>query len=195
MATSEYRLRTSSTLITSEFHCRLCTDLSTLIQERADMEKSYAKSLKTWSKKWGDLIEKGTCDSGGSLWCNIALSMRRFTSWRLSFNNVLSACGRLRLRLFLRVSHTSPPPRKETEDQSTNWRINIHRSRIWNDRSGVERNPHRSRTRVRSAHEHERSALQWRYATNSRVAERQLSQGKSTVLSLASRLIAIIEFP
>lgn len=23
------------------------------------MEKSYAKSLKTWSKKWGDLIEKG----------------------------------------------------------------------------------------------------------------------------------------
>lgn len=39
--------------------CRLCTDLSTLIQERADMEKSYAKSLKTWSKKWGDLIEKG----------------------------------------------------------------------------------------------------------------------------------------
>lgn len=39
--------------------CRLCTDLSTLIQERADMEKSYAKSLKAWSKKWGDLIEKG----------------------------------------------------------------------------------------------------------------------------------------
>lgn len=23
------------------------------------MEKAYAKSLKTWSKKWGDLIEKG----------------------------------------------------------------------------------------------------------------------------------------
>lgn len=23
------------------------------------MEKSYAKSLKSWSKKWGDLIEKG----------------------------------------------------------------------------------------------------------------------------------------
>lgn len=38
---------------------RLCTDLSTLIQERADIEKSYAKSLKQWSKKWGDLIEKG----------------------------------------------------------------------------------------------------------------------------------------
>jgi hypothetical protein len=40
--------------------CRLCTDLSTLIQERAEIEKAYAKSLKTWSKKWGELIEKGT---------------------------------------------------------------------------------------------------------------------------------------
>lgn len=45
-------------------HCsflsRLCTDLQTLIQERAEIEKAYAKSLKTWSKKWGDLIERGT---------------------------------------------------------------------------------------------------------------------------------------
>lgn len=39
---------------------RLCTDLSTLIQERADIEKSYSKSLKAWSKKWSELIEKGT---------------------------------------------------------------------------------------------------------------------------------------
>ncbi len=30
-----------------------------LIQERAEIEKSYAKSLKTWSKKWHDHIEKG----------------------------------------------------------------------------------------------------------------------------------------
>jgi hypothetical protein len=38
---------------------RLCNDLVTLIQERADIEKSYAKSLKGWSKKWNDSIEKG----------------------------------------------------------------------------------------------------------------------------------------
>lgn len=38
---------------------RLCTDLQTLLQERAEIEKGYAKSLKTWSKKWGELIEKG----------------------------------------------------------------------------------------------------------------------------------------
>uniref|UniRef100_U5EYM2 Putative adaptor protein pacsin n=1 Tax=Corethrella appendiculata TaxID=1370023 RepID=U5EYM2_9DIPT len=38
---------------------KLCTDLSTLIQDRAEIEKAYAKSLKAWSKKWGDFIEKG----------------------------------------------------------------------------------------------------------------------------------------
>ncbi|GLV39942.1 Syndapin [Carabus blaptoides fortunei] len=38
---------------------KLCTDLMQLIQERADIEKTYAKSLKGWSKKWNDLIEKG----------------------------------------------------------------------------------------------------------------------------------------
>jgi Fes/CIP4, and EFC/F-BAR homology domain len=40
------------------FH-RLCSDLSALIQERADIEKSYAKGLKAWTKKWAELIEKG----------------------------------------------------------------------------------------------------------------------------------------
>lgn len=38
---------------------RLCTDLQTLIQERAEIEKGYAKNLRTWSKKWAELIEKG----------------------------------------------------------------------------------------------------------------------------------------
>ncbi|XP_020799418.1 protein kinase C and casein kinase substrate in neurons protein 1 isoform X2 [Drosophila serrata] len=38
---------------------KLCNDLQQLIQERADIEKGYAKSLRAWSKKWGELIEKG----------------------------------------------------------------------------------------------------------------------------------------
>jgi len=38
---------------------RLCTDLMQLIQERATIEKEYAKSLRTWSKRWNELIEKG----------------------------------------------------------------------------------------------------------------------------------------
>ncbi|XP_028027495.1 protein kinase C and casein kinase substrate in neurons protein 1 isoform X2 [Bombyx mandarina] len=38
---------------------RLCSELQTLVQERADIEKAYAKSLRGWAKKWNDLIEKG----------------------------------------------------------------------------------------------------------------------------------------
>lgn len=39
--------------------CSLCQELQTLIQERAEIEKGYAKNLKAWAKKWGELIEKG----------------------------------------------------------------------------------------------------------------------------------------
>ncbi|XP_059480691.1 protein kinase C and casein kinase substrate in neurons protein 1 isoform X3 [Neocloeon triangulifer] len=38
---------------------KLSSDLITLIQERAEIERNYARSLKTWSKKWNELIEKG----------------------------------------------------------------------------------------------------------------------------------------
>ncbi|KAL1505570.1 hypothetical protein ABEB36_005107 [Hypothenemus hampei] len=38
---------------------KLCTDLITLANERAEIEKTYAKALKAWSKKWNDIIEKG----------------------------------------------------------------------------------------------------------------------------------------
>ncbi len=39
---------------------KLCNDMIALIQERADIEKTYAKSLRGWAKKWNELIEKGT---------------------------------------------------------------------------------------------------------------------------------------
>ncbi|XP_030745845.1 protein kinase C and casein kinase substrate in neurons protein 1 isoform X4 [Sitophilus oryzae] len=38
---------------------KLCADLMTLANERAEIEKNYAKALKAWSKKWNDIIEKG----------------------------------------------------------------------------------------------------------------------------------------
>ncbi|XP_045479431.1 protein kinase C and casein kinase substrate in neurons protein 1 isoform X2 [Harmonia axyridis] len=38
---------------------KLTADLINLIQERAELEKAYAKSLKAWSKKWNETIEKG----------------------------------------------------------------------------------------------------------------------------------------
>jgi len=39
---------------------KLCNDLIQLVTERAEIEKTYAKSLKAWSKNWNNLIEKGT---------------------------------------------------------------------------------------------------------------------------------------
>lgn len=39
---------------------RLCNDLMGCLQERAKIEKSYGDQLTTWSKRWRQLIEKGT---------------------------------------------------------------------------------------------------------------------------------------
>jgi hypothetical protein len=36
-----------------------CSELMKLIQERAEIEKEYAKKLKAWSKKWNDSFDKG----------------------------------------------------------------------------------------------------------------------------------------
>jgi len=36
-----------------------CGELMKLLQERADIEKEYAKRLKAWSKKWIEHFDKG----------------------------------------------------------------------------------------------------------------------------------------
>lgn len=38
---------------------KLSNELILMIQERSDIEKKYSKSLKHWSKRWNELIEKG----------------------------------------------------------------------------------------------------------------------------------------
>ena len=38
---------------------RLCDDLNRMLNERAEIEAKYAKSLRSWRKKWEDLVEKG----------------------------------------------------------------------------------------------------------------------------------------
>lgn len=39
---------------------KVCNDLVQMISDRADIEKAYAKSLKSWSKKWNDYLNKGS---------------------------------------------------------------------------------------------------------------------------------------
>lgn len=39
---------------------KLCSDLMLMVSERAEIEKAYAKSLKSWAKKWSDHIQKGS---------------------------------------------------------------------------------------------------------------------------------------
>lgn len=39
---------------------KLCNDLVQMISDRADIEKAYAKSLKSWSKKWHEYLLKGS---------------------------------------------------------------------------------------------------------------------------------------
>lgn len=39
---------------------KLCNDIVQMISERAELEKHYSKSLKAWSKRWGDYLQKGS---------------------------------------------------------------------------------------------------------------------------------------
>ena len=36
-----------------------CVELMKMIQERADIERDYAKKLKAWAKKWNDCFDRG----------------------------------------------------------------------------------------------------------------------------------------
>jgi protein kinase C and casein kinase substrate in neurons protein len=43
----------------TEHGLQMCNELSKLILERAEIEREYAKRLKSWSSKWTESIENG----------------------------------------------------------------------------------------------------------------------------------------
>jgi len=50
-----------------------CSELMKMMQERAEIEKDYAKRLRMWCKKWADNTEKGTVVHGlcSTYTCNV----------------------------------------------------------------------------------------------------------------------------
>ena len=52
-----------------------CGELMKLVQERADIEKEYAKRLKAWSKKWNEHFDKGQCRISVSKILNLQYSV------------------------------------------------------------------------------------------------------------------------
>lgn len=49
---------------------KLCNELAALVSERADIERSYARSLKAWAIKWNTTIEKGKPESYENICCS-----------------------------------------------------------------------------------------------------------------------------
>ena len=49
----------SRTVKRSDNGHKLCDNLRQVIEQRAEIEKGYSKSLLAWTKKWSDFLDKG----------------------------------------------------------------------------------------------------------------------------------------
>jgi hypothetical protein len=49
----------SRTVKRSDNGYKLCDNLRQLIEQRAEIEKGYSKSLLAWTKKWNEFLDKG----------------------------------------------------------------------------------------------------------------------------------------
>ncbi|RNA16936.1 kinase C and casein kinase substrate in neurons 1 isoform X2, partial [Brachionus plicatilis] len=70
---------------------KLCSDIVQMISERADLEKAYSKSLKAWSKKWSDYLNKGNeYGSMKSGWQASLVEADKLSEIHLSTHNALN---------------------------------------------------------------------------------------------------------
>ncbi|XP_053662400.1 protein kinase C and casein kinase II substrate protein 3 [Anopheles marshallii] len=101
---------------------KLCTELQTLIQERAEIEKAYAKNLKAWSKKWGELIEKGPeYGTTEAAWKGMLTEAERLSDLHLKIKASLCSDVTLQIKEWQKDSYHKSmmqiKERKEMEDQ------------------------------------------------------------------------------
>ncbi|XP_050088749.1 protein kinase C and casein kinase substrate in neurons protein 1 isoform X3 [Anopheles aquasalis] len=101
---------------------KLCTELQTLIQERAEIEKAYAKNLKTWSKKWGELIEKGPeYGTTEAAWKGMLTEAERLSDLHLKIKANLCTDVTLQIKEWQKENYHKSmmqiKERKEMEDQ------------------------------------------------------------------------------
>ncbi len=70
---------------------RVCNDVMQMIAERADIEKTYSKSLKSWTKKWNEYLQKGSeYGSMKSTWSAALIEADRIADIHLQTHNVLN---------------------------------------------------------------------------------------------------------
>jgi hypothetical protein len=70
---------------------KLCNDMVQMIAERADIERTYSKNLKAWSKKWNDYLVKGS--EYGTMrvtWTSALTEAERIAEIHQQTNNLLS---------------------------------------------------------------------------------------------------------
>lgn len=86
---------------------RLCGDLVMLVQERADIEKNYAKSLRTWTKRWNDLIEKGPeYGTSEAAWKGVLVEADRLSDVHLKIREFLCNDVTKQVRDWQRANYT-----------------------------------------------------------------------------------------
>lgn len=69
----------------------MCNDIVQMISERADIEKSYSKNLKSWSKKWHDFLNKGNeYGSMRATWASTLNEADRLADIHLQTHNALN---------------------------------------------------------------------------------------------------------